>query len=289
MSNELLRDLETVEADPFEITNRDRALFLIEEYDLEAQLLAIRSLLKRNSESDKSLQAEIKALEAEIRKHSDDYADYLQDSRIDHLHGSVFQDAAHSMSAVGMLAPFVESLFVAVFEGLRASRPPEDDATEGRVSALHDAFWDPHYVFEGGQRRKHVVKGIRQLSECTGLIAYLPDNLFKTLSALFEYRNRMFHNGFEWPIDQRETFAKSILQNQWPSNWFTRSSSGGKPWIFYMSSDFIRHCLATVDQILDGVGRYLSSGDDAKLDKTFRLRNEESWQEVRKIGDVSCR
>ena len=70
MSNELLRDLEAVDADPFEITNRDRALFLIEEYDLEAQLLAIRSLLKRNSESDKGLEAEIKALEAEIRRHN---------------------------------------------------------------------------------------------------------------------------------------------------------------------------------------------------------------------------
>ena len=266
MSKELLRELEAVEADPFEITNRDRALFLIEEYDLEAQLLAIRSLLKRNSESDKGLEAEIKALEAEIRRHNDEYAEYLQDSRIEHLHGSVFQDAAHSMSAVGMLAPFVESLFVAVFNGLRASRPPTDAATDGRVSALHDAFWDPHYMFEGAQRQKHVVRGIRQVSESTGLMAYLPDSLFKTLSALFEYRNRMFHHGFEWPIDEREKFSRSILQNQWPSNWFTRSSSAGKPWIFYMSPEFIQHCLATIDQVLDGVGRYLRSRDDAKLD-----------------------
>ncbi len=266
MSNEILPDLETAEADPFEITNRDRALFLIEEYDLEAQLLAIKSLLKRNSESDKNLEAEIKALEAEIRKHSGAYADYLQDSRIDHLHGSVFQDAAHSMSAIGMLAPFVESLFVAVFKEVRASPLPVNCATERHVSTLHDAFWDPHYVFEGSKRQKHLVRGIRQLSECTGLMAYLPDNLFKTLSALFEYRNRMFHNGFEWPIDEREKFARSILHNHWPLNWFTQSSTGGKPWIFYMSSDFIQHCLAIVDQILDGVGRYLSNRDDAKPD-----------------------
>ena len=268
MSKEFLRELETVEPNPFEITNRERALFLIGEYDLEAQLLAIRSLVKRNSESDKALAEEIKALEADIREHSNDYADYLQDSRIEHLYGSVFQDAAHSMSAVGMLAPFVESLFVAIFKELRANQLPVDDATDRRVSALHDAFWDPHYVFDGAKRQKHVVKGIRQLAESTGLMAYLPDSLFKTLSALFEYRNRMFHHGFEWPIDERDKFASSILQNQWPPNWFTQSSSGGKPWIFYMSPEFVQHCLATVDQVLDGVGRYICSRDDAKLCET---------------------
>ena len=36
---------------------------------------------------------------------------------VDHLHQSVFQDAAHSMAAVGMLAPFVESLFKQAFPG----------------------------------------------------------------------------------------------------------------------------------------------------------------------------
>ena len=138
MTDDLLHELEAAEPDPFEITNRDQALFLIEEYDLEAQLLAIRGLVKRNSESDKALEAEIKSLGAEICKHTDEYADYLQDSWIDHLHGSVFLDAAHSMSTVGMLAPFVESLFVAIFKGLRANRGPVDAASDARAAALHE-------------------------------------------------------------------------------------------------------------------------------------------------------
>ena len=272
LTDELLRELEAVEPDPFEITNRDRALFLIGEYDLEAQLLAIRGLVKRNSESDKALAAEIKALDAEIRNHTDEYADYLQDSRIEHLHGSVFQDAAHSMSAVGMLAPFVESLFVAIFKGLRADWRRVDGATDARAAAVHDDFWNPHYVFEGGRRRRNVVKGIGQLSESTGLAMYLPESLPKTLSALFEYRNKMFHNGFEWPMAEREKFESTIRQKRWPSEWFTQSTSGGKPWIIYMSSEFIQHCFTTIDQVLEGVGDYLGEKDDTRENGTRHIR-----------------
>ena len=274
MTDKLLRELEAAESDSFEFTSRDRALVLIEEYDLEAQLLVIKGLVKRNSESDKTLEAEIKVLDAEIRRHTDDYADFLLDSWIDHLHSSVFQDAAHSMSTVGMLAPFVESLFVAIFQGLRANRRPVDGVSDARAAALHDDFWNPHYVFEGGRRRKDVVRGIRQLSESTGLAAYLPDSLSKTLSALFGYRNKMFHNGFEWPMVEREKFGNTIRENQWPSEWFTQSTSDGKPWIFYMSSNFIQHCFATIDQVLEGVGDYLREKDDAKGDGTPRILEE---------------
>ena len=271
MNDKLLRELEAAKSEPLEFTSRDRALVQLEEYDLEAQLLAIKELVKRNRESDKALGAEIKALEAEIRRHTGEYVDHLEGSWIDQLHGSVFQDAAHSMAAVGMLAPFVESLFVAIFKGLGANRRPVDGVSDARLAALHDDFWNPRYVFEGGRRRKDVVRGIKRLSESTGLGAYLPDDLYKTLSALFGYRNKMFHNGFEWPTAVRQRFRNAIRENQWPAEWFTQSTSGGKPWIFYMTPDFIQHCFATVDQVLEGVGNYLSEQNDAKEDGTPRI------------------
>ncbi len=31
-----------------------------------------------------------------------------------------------------------------------------------------------------------------------------------------------------------------------------------------MSPDFIQHCFATIDQVLEGVGNYLGEKDDAK-------------------------
>ena len=44
----------------FTISDRDRALVLIGEADLEAQLLAIRSLLHRNRQADEALTADIR-------------------------------------------------------------------------------------------------------------------------------------------------------------------------------------------------------------------------------------
>ena len=242
LEDDLFREFEDNGWESFEISNRDRALFLLHQYDFEAQLLAIKDLVRRNQQSDEALVAQIKALDAEIRKSSDEYVYHLLDCWTDRLRNSVFQDAAHSMSAVGMLAPFVESLFVAVFNGLR-----ED--TDGPPVSLV------------GTGHRSVVDGIEHHSASIGLKPFLPDGYAEALSALFSYRNRMFHNGFEWPMKERHKFSEQIHKRGWPCEWFKKSTSGDQPWIFYMSAEFIQHCLDTIDQIFEGVGTYLTQHD----------------------------
>ena len=239
MEDDLFREFGDNGWESFEISNHERALLLLRQYDLEAQLLAIRDLVRRNHQSDEALAAQIKALDAEIRKSPDEHVYHLQDCWIDRLHNSVFQDAAHSMSAVGMLAPFVESLFVAVFNGLRKD-------PDGPPVALR------------GKGHRSVVEGIKCHSTSNRLEPFLPDGYAKTLSALFAYRNKMFHNGFEWPMKEREKFSEEIQKRGWPPEWFKKSTSGDQPWIFYMSAEFIQHCLDTIDQALEGVGAYLT-------------------------------
>lgn len=70
---------------------------------------------------------------------------------------------------------------------------------------------------------------------------------------LFEYRNKMFHLCLEWPDEERKKFAARIDSGGW-TDCFARAKSGGKPWIFYMSREFIDHCLDTVDRIIEGIG-----------------------------------
>ena len=249
------------------ITNRVRTLVMIREYDLEAQLLAIKGVLHRNHQRDDELEREIKKLESEFPKSDGTYWDHLQESWFAHLHYSVFQDAAHSMSAVGMLAPFLESLFVAVFKGLRPEASRTDGASDARRSALDDAFWDPHHVLDGAGRRRDIVQGIKQLSDSAGLTPFLPDDFADTLDALFMYRNRMFHHGFEWPLEERVRFEKSVREKRWPPGWFTKSTSDDEPWIFFLSGDFIQHCLATIDQVLEGVGAFLTQREETEAAK----------------------
>lgn len=255
----------------FELSHRDHALFLIGERDLDAQLIAIKSVLRRNREAEKEVSEEIKALDAHIRGYAggdEEYQIHLEHHWVDTLHGTVFQDAAHSMSAAGMLAPFVESLLVSIFQGLRerlnAAEAAPDETLRGPSSVAK--FWDPRMVRDGvAWQKAGLVRGTRQLSDAIGLSPYLPTDFAAMHAALTAYRNSMFHNGFEWPLDERKRFGELIAAEGWSDRWFKRSTSGDDPWIFYMSDEFIAHCLDMIDQVLEGVGRYLEQGEPGQV------------------------
>jgi hypothetical protein len=243
----------------FGLTNRDLALVLLGDADFEAQLIAIRAALHRNAADEKQTGEEIKQFAEHVKNYSGDeeYQVNLENHWVDLMHGSVFQDAAHSMSAVGMLAPLVESLLVALFAGIKEHQqgdgPPAQDP---RSMAVEKDFWDPHYVFEPA-RRTDLVAGAHQLAASTGLAAHLPQGWDAVITALMAYRNKMFHHGFEWPQSERDKFEKRIANDGWQPEWFLKSTSAGKPWIFYMSSIFIDQCIVTIEGILEGAGAYL--------------------------------
>ena len=58
------------------------------------------------------------------------------------------------------------------------------------------------------------------------------------------------------------------MHEGWPQGWFSRSTSGGEPWIFCVTDMFIAHCFAMIDQILDGVRNFvrLEYGPEAPAD-----------------------
>ncbi|MDR3483926.1 MAG: hypothetical protein P4M05_03335 [Bradyrhizobium sp.] len=239
-----------------EIGNRDAALALLPDLDFDAQLLAIRHLLRRNREADQQLEREMQDLSAYAHRTGSEHA---QDDWGELFQISVHQDAAHSMAAVGVLAPLLESIFYQAFQkmpghlesgaGRLASHP------RGRLAAAD--LWDCHFFWKAGGRQKNIVEGVLQLSDAAGLKPHLPADLRPTLDALFAYRNKMFHCGFEWPDDERRAFEARIRDSNWPSDWFARATRGGDPWIFYMSELFIEHSLTTIDQVIDGLGAFV--------------------------------
>ena len=262
MNEDVWKEYEDQDSSWFDVSNRDLALGLFGEHDLKAQLLAITGLLSRNQQDDEALEAKIKQLNKDARANARRSAMYrlqLEDEWLDSLHHSVFQDAAHSMAAVGMLAPFIESLFVSIFGALRKYEKSNDIPLldDARINASPSEFWDPHFVFDPKGRRRGIVAGIEQLSRTTGLKEFLPCGCVKVLSALFTYRHRMFHLGFEWPVEERIKFDRRVQSGELPAKWFRKATSGDEPWIFYMSEDFILHCLNTIDEVLDGVGAYM--------------------------------
>jgi hypothetical protein len=66
----------------------------------------------------------------------------------------------------------------------------------------------------------------------------------------------MFHNGLEWPLDERVRFDERIRSKGWPSDWFSTATSADEPWIFYLSEQYIEHCLEMIEQVLAAVGAF---------------------------------
>lgn len=244
----------------YEPPDRDYAHFALTDIDLDAQLLAVRGLLSRNRIADEALTRDIQFLGEQAKSATGPNSWRLVDDHVDLMHGSVYHDAANSMAAVGMLAPLIESVFVSLFRGIgRQGWPLKTDKRLKRAGSGHEGFWNPQIYFPKPPEtpRTDLALGINQLMDATGLGAFMPDDHKLVLKALFTYRNRMFHNGFEWPKETRLEFATLIETQGWPEAWFSQAVSGGEPWVFYMSEVMIDRCFAVLDGAMDGSGRYI--------------------------------
>lgn len=249
----------------YHLSDRDYAHFALPHIDLDAQLRAIRSLLSRNRTADEALTKEIQELGDRARTATGANSWRLVDDHVDLMHGSVYHDAANSMAAVGMLAPMIESVFVGTFKAIgRQGWPLNGDKRLKRAGADHERFWDPQVYFPKGKAkpRTDLVLGIDQLLDATGMTGFMPEDYQAVIKALFAYRNRMLHSGFEWPRAARREFADFIAQEGWPEAWFSQATSGGKPWVFYMSEALIERCFAVLDAALDSAGRYIREQSD---------------------------
>ncbi len=222
------------------------------EFDLRAQLIAIRHFLARNKASEDAVAAEITRLGERAKAASGENAEHLVDLWVDEMHGSVFHDGVNSLAAVGMLAPLVEAIFVQLFRhlGRLAEQSPE---THLRETLARADLWDPHLFFRKSGREDNLIEGVLQLAEMNGLTERLPADTKQVMTALFTYRNAMLHNGLEWPAERRASF-ENRNGAAWPKTWFSSSRSGGFPWIFYMTPVFVERCLTFVEEIMSAFG-----------------------------------
>lgn len=224
--------------------------------DIDYQLIAIRSLLSQHRTADAELEREIEKNRGWAERTGREHA---IDEWVDSMHGSVYQDAAHSLSAVGMLAPLIESILYQTFRATEAKYGRYVSIATSRPARQgdEDKAWDCHWFCnKNGKWKKDLLPGVRQLSAAIGLDRFLPAPAERTLSALFGYRNKNFHNGLEWPVADREAFVGRVAQERW-DRWFLWATSDNHPWVIYMTPEFIDHCLTFADQLLDALGTFV--------------------------------
>lgn len=206
---------------------------LLEEIDYDAQLFAIRSLLTREARAARQPEERIEEVD-EMARRSRGAANYhAVEEWVDLVHGSCYQGAAHSTAAVGMLAPFIESVFRHAF--------PDDFR---------------RIVKRKENRRLPWAEKVGKLVDEVEVREYMPGDLEATLAALFAYRNKMLHFGFEWPSKELEHFEEQLESSRWPGDWFSKATSDDRPWMFYMSPEFIDHCLESVEKVVEGIEEF---------------------------------
>ena len=201
--------------------------FPLEEFNHSAQLVAIRRLLYRQERADQELSDRMKEADEVARRTNGRANEHAVDAWVELAEISCYQDAAHSMAAVGMIAPFIESAFRAAFPSIGTESP-----------------------------RRSLVKDIVKHTEEVGMKEYLPTDLEPTLSALFAYRNKMFHGGFEWSSQELKRFERLLDRNRWPHDWFSKATSNDEPWMFYMTSAFVDHCLDMAERVIRGIEQF---------------------------------
>lgn len=210
----------------------DSVDFPLEGFNYDAQLVAIQDLLGHQRRASRELSDRMKEADEIARRTSGRANEHAVDYGVELAEMSCYQEAAHSMAAVGMIAPFIESAFRVAFR----------------------------YTGNGLGQGHLATNIINRVSE-VGMKEYLPADLEPTLSALFTYRNEMFHGGFEWSSEKLKKFEKKLLdEDRWPSDWFSKATSGDEPWMFYMTSTFVDHCLDMAERVIEGIEQFGRDG-----------------------------
>jgi hypothetical protein len=227
--------------------------------NIEPQLIAVYGLLGKTKEADAEITKEIQGWEEHARTADGDEAQqYAEGQWIDCLHQATYHGAAHSMAALGMLAPLLETVFHQYLRAIcqKLTELGEPIGTHARWARPSRKAYDCHYVWRSDGFDKDVVLGVSQMVEALDMTRYLPGDFQQVLGALIEYRNKMFHNGFEWPMEERRDFERRLLEKGFPTEWFTKATSGDDPVVFYMSETLIGKVMATIDGVLDGIATY---------------------------------
>jgi hypothetical protein len=151
------------------------------------------------------------------------------------------------MAAIGMIAPMVESILCQALAALgkmyqeKKMNPP----VHYRWTRADKAYcpWEPRWNCQFHFNNKNEAKnniplGIPQLAEACGLAQHLTSDFMTWFKAMFNYRDFMFHGGFEWSVGNRRKFTQLIEKEGW-KQFFTCSTSRGEPWIYYLTNETI--------------------------------------------------
>lgn len=231
--------------------------------NIDAQFDAIRGLFASLEQAETSAAEKLSEQQKKVSESTGPARDHADDCLNDSYHSLVYEDAARSMAAISMLAPFIEMLFTRLFSCSTRQKKYYNISNKHHVrwKLKQQLQWNCNWWAKPNENKerdidKGIAKGIMQICDAIELTKHLPKDIRILLDVIFEYRNKMFHNGFEWPKAERSKFLQEIQKSNCPNTWFNNATWGNDPWVCYLSQDFINRCIDAIEEILDGIGAY---------------------------------
>ena len=205
-----------------------------------------------------------------VLKDSDFSADYSGDYYVDLCVERHFVDAACSQTIVAAICPLFETLFSRAFS--RIKKVCADNKTEFKNHKRwtleleprdEHKRWSPYWVFnEGDWPRRNLLEGYQNLLEAIGFETAIPklSHEAQVLAALFMYRNKSLHHGYEWPSEVCNNLKRAVEslkstvedrsngRDRWKT-WFQLHSVGEEPCLITITKQFVLDAVASIKPI----------------------------------------
>ncbi len=151
-----------------------------------------------------------------------------------------FVSVACSQVVVGAICPLFEFLFIRAF-GRFQNMFQQTELTKSHIRWTadmdEDKRWNPKFYYDKKDKKtkENLPDGYWQLLEAIGHADSISDLDAEIIYALFLYRNRVLHSGYEWPKNVRKKFCdvlkdRSKNYSRW-MDWFEVGRDDNEPWI----------------------------------------------------------
>jgi len=252
------------------ISQTEKRTYITPNYDPSMQLRGIRQFvqcLRMESAGNSSSIAIARNIQAYNHERGGDaYADDCADA--------MYFDATVSGAIVASFAQFIEGLFKYEFFRLSQNRPESIKLNSKRYKGIESAiasdkknktannvaikkkatlaYWDPHTIVSNeGKCVTNIADGISELCRLYEIENNMPKGFSDTLTAIFQYRNYVMHNGVEWEDKEIRKFKANTDKLSFDAfQWSTRN---GVESIAFISDQFINHTLSLCECCLEHV------------------------------------
>lgn len=214
-------------------------------FDPNEQLVYIERTVEEFRRQGAEESDEMQSIEERLGKYKNDCDQKFVYEAARNYKGLSFmrQEALRANMQIAMLAPAIENLYKKSLYILIEKKLGKKE--------LSEIFTKNKGFKRGKPEEGGAVNRVMQALDMLMIQSKFCPNIEECLSALFGYRNALFHNGLEWSKDECDAFNNQNHQKKW----FTSHSNSCRPYFFLPTNKFIDELINLFAESMDVFAR----------------------------------